>query len=72
MNSRMKIKIYHISIGLESKFNLFSKPFYYKSKFENWRVLKIFGVYLWIYPREHNLKFSRALSNCISKGAFCD
>ena len=51
----MKIKIYHISIGLESKFNLFSLPWFYKSKFEDWFVLRIFGIYFWVYPKEHKI-----------------
>jgi len=51
----MKIKIYHISIGLESKFNLFSPLWFYKSKFEDWRILRIFGIYFWIYPKIHKI-----------------
>jgi hypothetical protein len=53
----MKIRIYHISTGLESKFNLFSKIWYYKSKFEDWRILRLMGIYFWIYPKEHKLIF---------------
>ncbi len=56
----MKIKIYHVSKGLESKFNLFSKPWIYKSKFEDWMIVKIFGIYFWIYPKEHRLNFFKS------------
>lgn len=51
----MKITIYHISIGLDSEFSLISKPWYYKSKFENWRIVRLFGIYFWIYPKEHRV-----------------
>lgn len=51
----MKIKLYHISTGLESKFNLFSKPWYYKSKFEDWKIVRFFGIYFWIYLKEHKI-----------------
>jgi len=49
----MKIKIYHISKGLESKFNIFAPWWYYRSKFESWLIIRIFGIYFWIYPKEH-------------------
>ena len=55
----MKLKIYHISLGRESSFNLYSKPWYYKSKYEEWRIIRLFGIYFWIYPKEHSLKLPK-------------
>jgi len=55
----MKIKIYHISKGLESKFNLFSPFWFYSSKFESWIVIRVCGIYFWIYPKFHDISFRR-------------
>ena len=46
------MKFYSIAKGLESLFDLFSKPWFYCSKYDKWFILRLFGVYLWIYPKE--------------------
>jgi len=47
----MKIEFYSIAKGLESRFDILSKPWFYRSKYESWSILRLFGIYIWFYPK---------------------
>ncbi len=46
--------LYHVSIGLESRFNL-KRFWFYKSKTEDWFIVALFGIFFWVYPKRHRI-----------------
>ncbi|WP_128699481.1 hypothetical protein [Candidatus Velamenicoccus archaeovorus] len=44
--------MYRISVGMESKFNLFSPFWFYRSRYEEWFIVRIFGIYYWFHEKK--------------------
>ncbi len=56
----MKLTIYHVSLGMESKFDFFSRVWFYYSS-EKWFILRLFGIYFWFYPKIHDIKKNKGI-----------
>jgi hypothetical protein len=41
-----------ISKGMESKFDLFSPPWFYRSRYEKWFIIRVFGIYYWFHENK--------------------
>jgi len=51
----MKIKLFFPKTGRDSKFSFLSLPWAYKSKFEDWSIVRVFGIYIWFYPKTYQI-----------------
>lgn|GEM_PF-2019148 len=51
----MKMTLYFPKTGRDSKLSLLSLPWFYKSKLEGWIILRLFGLYLWLYPKTYQI-----------------
>jgi len=37
---------------MESKFSLFSPFWFYRSRYEEWFIVRIFGIYYWFHEKK--------------------
>jgi hypothetical protein len=49
----MTLQIWHITRGLESRFSLAAPLWFYRSKYEPWFIIRLFGIYWWFHLKGH-------------------